>query len=97
MAIGTGLALLGSAALTAGGSLLASSSNRKAANTARDAEIEAARLNNERQDRIYGQNNAALAPYMTRGNQAGDAIMELLGFMPGQAQAPPNAALGAYG
>lgn len=95
MAISTGLGLaLGAGASILGGTLSASAT-KKAANKAADTSLAVADKNNALSREIYGQNQAALAPFMQRGNAAGDAIMELLGF-PANTNTAPQPALAAY-
>ena len=91
MAIGTTAALLGSAAIGAGASMLGNKSANKAAARATDAQLQAARENTALQREIYGNNAARLDPYSRNGVLAGNAIMELLGFAPQQ-----GGALGSY-
>lgn len=93
MAIGTGLALLGSAAISAGTGLLSSKSQSKAAAAASNITAADNAANRAFQQGIYNQNVGYLAPWMTRGNASGNAIMELLGY--GQ-QAQPSA-FASYG
>lgn len=83
MAIGTTAALLGSAAIGVGGSMLSANAQKKAANKAADTSLQVAQQNNALARDIYGQNTARLDPFAARGNVAGNAIMELLGFGPG--------------
>lgn len=105
MAISTGLALLGGSLLSAGASFLGNKSEKKAIDRATDASLQGTRESNALLERIYGRNEAALAPFQARGNLAGDAVMELLGFNPPPAlapapqvpQGPQQAALGTYG
>lgn len=78
MAIGTAAAIgLGATAL---GGALSSRSSSKAASKAADTSLAVAEQNNALAREIYGQNQQALSPFMTRGNQAGDAINALLGL-----------------
>lgn len=78
MAIGTAAAIgLGVAGL---GSALSSSSQSKAAGRAADASVQASRENAALARDIYGQNQRALSPFMTRGNAAGNQINALLGL-----------------
>jgi hypothetical protein len=94
MAIGTAAAIgLGVAGV---GSVLSSSSNRRAANRAADISAENNAANVALQRDIYGQNRAIMSPFVNRGNQAGDAINALLGLggsqqMGGPAFVGPNA------
>jgi|GEM_PF-1600551 len=112
MALGTALAIgLGTAVLGAGGAVLSSSAQKKAANRATDAATQTADKNNALSREIYGQNKEALSPFMERGNKAGDAINALLGlggpepspqmpqnqFAPGQgSQSPTNPMMGGF-
>jgi hypothetical protein len=75
------------AAASIGGAVLSSNSTKKAAQQASDTSLQVAQTNNALAREIYGQNREALAPFMTRGNQAGDAINALLG-LGGASQAP---------
>lgn len=72
-------AIIGGVASIAGG-ILGSKSQKKAANTAANAEIQAAQMNNALAKDIYSQNAAVLSPFQQRGNAAGDAINSLLGL-----------------
>lgn len=56
-------------ALALGGSLLSSSSNKKAANKAADVSLQTAEMNNALARDIYGQNKGVLAPYIASGVQ----------------------------
>lgn len=81
MAIGTALAIgLGGAALSAGGSMLSASSQKKAAGKAADSQLAATESNNALQRDIYGQNKAALSPFMDRGNTAGSYLNAFMGL-----------------
>ena len=92
MAIGTAAAIgLGVAGL---GSALSSSSQSKAAGRAADASVQASRENAALARDIYGQNQQALSPFMTRGNAAGNQINALLG-LGGATQTTQAAAPGA--
>lgn len=92
MAIGTAAAIgLGVAGV---GSALGAKSSSKAASKAADTSLAVAQQNNALTEKIYNQNAAALSPYMTRGNAAGDQINALLGLGGGQQSLPtqqPNA------
>lgn len=85
---------LGTAALTVGGQYLAGKSQKKAANKAAELEAQASRDANALTERIYNQNVGYMMPYMTSGQTANNAFMELLGFPPQQSafSAPPAAA-----
>lgn len=78
-------AIIGGVASIAGG-ILGSKSQKKAANTAANAEIQAAQMNNALAKDIYSQNAAVLSPFQQRGNAAGDAINSLLGLGVAQPQ-----------
>lgn len=71
-AIGLGIAGVGTA--------LGASSQNKAANKAADTSLAVAQQNNALAQQIYGQNQAALSPFQTRGNAAGDALNAMLGL-----------------
>lgn len=78
MAIGTAAAIgLGVAGV---GSVLSSSSNRRAANRAADTSERNAQLNADLMRDIYNQNQQVLSPFVNRGNAAGDQINALLGL-----------------
>lgn len=55
------------AALSLGGSLLSSKSNKKDANKAADVSLQTAQMNNTLARDIYGQNKATLDPYVQSG------------------------------
>lgn len=80
MAIGTTAAILGSAVIGAGASAIAGSKNSKAINKATEAQAQGNAQSVALQRDIYGQNKSALAPFMSRGNAAGDQINALLGL-----------------
>lgn len=90
MAIGTTAAILGSAIIGAGGTALAAKSNSGAINKATDAQTANNAEQMALQREIYGENKAALSPFMARGNMAGDVMNNALGLSGG------NAALTAY-
>lgn len=100
MALGTALAIgLGSAALSAGGSALSASSQKKAAGKAADAQAQAAAENNALQRDIYASNKTALSPFMDRGNTAGNYLNAFLGLPSQQvtaAASPGSAGTPAY-
>lgn len=78
MAIGTAAAIgLGAAGI---GSILGGKSQKKAANTAANAQIQTANQNNALARDIYGQNKAALSPFMQTGQAAGTQLNALLGL-----------------
>jgi hypothetical protein len=80
--------ILGVSALVgAGASILGAKSNNKAINKATDAQTASTAEQTALQRDIYGQNKAALSPFMQRGNVAGDTIMAALG-LGGTATAP---------
>lgn len=88
--VGVTAALIGSAALSAGAGLMASSSNNKQINAAAAqsaADNAAARA---LQEKVYNQNNALLSPFVARGNAAGETMNALLG-LPGAAASPTTA------
>lgn len=90
MAIGTlGAIGLGVAGV---GSVLGAKAQKKAANKAADTSMQVADENNQLARDIYGQNQAALSPYMQRGNVAGNTMNALLGLggAPAQPAAQPN-------
>jgi hypothetical protein len=72
-------------ALSLGGAILGGNSQKKAAQSAADTSLAVAQQNNALARDIYSQNQSALAPYMQRGNAAGNQINALLGLgsMPG--------------
>lgn len=79
-----------------GGSLLASKSNSKAIKSSQQAQQQSDAAQIALQRDIYGQNQAALSPYMQRGNVAGDTINALMGLGGApQAQGTPQGALTA--
>lgn len=85
--VGMTAALIGSAVIGGGASILASKSNRKAANRAADIEANASREANALTERIYDRNVGYLSPHMATGQVANNAFMELLGY-PQAAPAP---------
>ena len=80
MAIGTGLALLGSAAIGAGASILSGSKQSKAAKDASNITAADNAANRAFQEQIYNRNVGYLAPWMSQGQRANNAFMELLGL-----------------
>ncbi len=88
MAIGTTAAILGSAAIGAVGSAVASGSNSKAIERSTDAQTQSNTQSLALQRDIYGQNRETLSPFVNRGNAAGDQINALLG-LGGQQSAQP--------
>lgn len=89
MAIGTAAAIgLGLAGVGAGASALSSNSaSRRAAETSQQNNAANTALARE----IYGSNQQALSPFMTRGNAAGNQINALLGLGGSQQAAQPAA------
>ncbi len=78
MAIGLGAALVGSAIIGGGASILGGNKAAKAQKNATDS-------NNALQRDIYGQNRATLDPYIQRGNEAGSILQGLItGGQPAQ-------------
>ena len=82
MAIGTGLALLGSAVIGGVGSAISNKNSNKAVTQAANSQQQVASENNALTRDIYNQNRGILDPYVSRGNQAGGAINALLGLTP---------------
>lgn len=91
MAISMGAALLGSAIIGGGASILGSNANSKAINSASNAQNQATQQNLALQRDIYNQNANRLSPYDQRGNAAGNAINALLGLS-GTSSAPASGA-----
>lgn len=85
MALTTALALGIGAAASLGGAALSSSAQKSAANKAADVATQTSAENNALARDIYGQNKQALAPFMQRGNVAGDYINAMLGLPSGVA------------
>lgn len=85
MAIGT-LAAIGLAA-AAGGSIISSSKQakaaKKAANVASDTSLQVARENNDLAKFIYGENKATLAPWQEAGLAAAPRVNAMLDLLPG--------------
>lgn len=104
MPIGTTAAILGSAVIGAGASALGASKNSKAIKQAQTAQSQSDAQQIAFQREAYGNNQAALSPFMTRGNAAGDTINALLGIggsvtVPAGTQglpAPQNGVLAQY-
>ena len=90
MAIGMTAAILGSAAIGAFGSAVASGNNSRAINDATEAQQEGNAASLALQERVYDQNRATLSPFVNRGNVAGDHINALLGLGGAQAQPAPQ-------
>ena len=80
MALTTALALGIGAAASLGGAALSSSAQKSAANKAAQVATDTSATNNALARDIYGQNKQALAPFMQRGNVAGDYINAMLGI-----------------
>jgi hypothetical protein len=91
-------AVIGGAAIAAGGSVAAgaisSKAQKKAANKASDTATANANANNALQRDIYGQNKALLSPYSNNGLAASNALTDLLLGTSGGA--PASSALGGY-
>lgn len=68
------------AAASIGGAVLGANSTKKATQAAADTSLQTAQMNNALYRDIYNQNRAALAPFMQRGNAAGDQLNALLGL-----------------
>lgn len=95
MAIGTAAAI--GLAAAGVGSAISAGSQKSAANKAADTSLQVAQQNNALAREVYGQNQAALAPFMSRGNAAGDQINALLGLGgAGPSNAAPQSALAGY-
>lgn len=88
MAIGTGLAMLGAAAISAGGSILAGNSQKKSADKAADTAAANTDKNNALTREIYDRNTANLSPFMDSGRRANSVFDELL-YGPSAAPAQP--------
>lgn len=81
MAIATSLALgLGGLALGGASAFMGAKSQRKAANTAADAQAQATAQNNALARDIYGQNRAALAPFQQNVEPANALMAGALGY-----------------
>lgn len=90
MAIGTTAAILGAAAIGAGGSILASKSSSKAATKASNAEVQMAQQNNALAREFQAKNQANLQPWLNSGTQANSLVQSFL-FGP---QTTPSPATG---
>lgn len=88
MAIGTGLAILGAAGISAVGSALGSKSQTKAAKDVANTTAADNAANRQFLEGIYNKNVGYLSPWMQSGQTANNAFMELLGF---PAQPAPSA------
>jgi hypothetical protein len=85
MAIGTLAAIgLGAGAI---GSVLSSKSNRKAATTAANAQVQSSAETNALARDIYGQNRAALSPFLANASPAGANLNAFLGMGTAEEQA----------
>lgn len=73
-------AILGSAALSGLSSVMGGSAQRKAANKAAQAQVEAARMATEEQRRQYDLTRSDLAPWMGAGKNALYAYEDLIGL-----------------
>lgn len=98
MVIGTTAAILGSAVIAGGASVAASKKNSKAISKASAAQQTSDAQQIAYQREAYAKNEAALSPYMQRGNVAGQAINDLLGLggstvVPQQGLPTPQGAL----
>jgi hypothetical protein len=93
MAIGTTAAILGSAAIGAGASILGGSKNSKAISQASDAQAAATREATQLQREVYNQNLQIQQPFLNTGMQAMGQINALLGLggSAGQSGAPAPA------
>lgn len=99
MAIGTGAALLGSAVLGIGGSIIGGNAQKKAAKQAADTSLQVANQNNALARYVYDQNRGVLDPYVQRGNAAGGVLNQMLGLSAANtnsAATMPISALGGY-
>lgn len=94
MAISTAAAILGSTALSIGGSLLGGNSQKKAVDKATAAETANTDKNNALAREFRAENTANFMPYMESGNRARSAFDELL-F--GPSPPPTPSAFAAYG
>jgi hypothetical protein len=80
MAIGTTAAILGSAIIGGGASILGSKKNSKAINKATAAQTDSSNQQIAYQREADQRNLGALSPFMQRGNVAGDTINAALGI-----------------
>lgn len=80
MAISMGAALLGSAVLGIGGSILGANSTNRATQAASDASTRTAEMNNALYREVYGQNREMMQPFVSRGNAAGNQLNAMLGL-----------------
>lgn len=92
MAIGTTAAILGSAVIGAGASMLSSRSQSRSANRAADAQTDMARENNALAREFRGANQANFQPWLNSGTRANSLVDSFLfGPQAAQAPAPPPA------
>jgi hypothetical protein len=96
MAISMGAALLGSAALGIGGSILGANATKKAAQGAADTSLQTAAMNNALYRDIHSQNTGMMQPFVDRGNAAGTQLNAMLG-LPGGPATPQTAQPSALG
>lgn len=97
-------AIVGTAVVGAGATAYSASKNSKAIKQAQTAQTQSDAQQIAFQREAYGNNQAALSPFMTRGNAAGDTINALLGIggsvtVPAGTQglpAPQNGVLAQY-
>jgi hypothetical protein len=82
MAVGTATAILGSAALGAGGSLLASRNNSRAIDQASQVQQDAVTQQTNLLRDIFNQNRQDLAPFRDYEIQQRNALGEIFGFNP---------------
>lgn len=78
------------AAGAVGGAAIGAKAQKKAASKAAAAQQQTASDNNALQRETYAKNERYLSPFVSRGNQAGAAIMELLGFDPAPQPTQPT-------
>lgn len=78
MAISTGAALLGSAIIGGGASILGGKSQSKAAGKAADVSLQVAKENNALAKGIYDENKATLAPFVGAGVNATGRMNDIL-------------------
>lgn len=92
MAIGTAAAIVGSAALSAGASIIGGKKNSSAINRATDAQTEGNAASLAEQRRQFDISSGNLNPFIQRGNAAGGALNALLGLGGAGAAANPSTA-----
>tara|TARA_R110000772_G_scaffold89304_2_gene185103 strand:+ start:875 stop:1753 length:879 start_codon:yes stop_codon:yes gene_type:complete len=85
-------AAIGVGVLGAGASVVGASKNSKAIKASTQAQSDSNAASVALQREVYGNNEAALSPFMSRGNAAGDQLNDLLGLggQPAQQQQQPN-------